>query len=461
MPSQLTYYRVFIASPGGLEDLRKAFRDEIREFNETLAIPRGVYFQAAGWEETPGGAGRPQKLINKKLRKSDYFFLLLESRWGNPTDTKPARYSSGTEEEFHVAVECYEDEQSPMRQLVLTFKSVNQKSMSDPGPQLQKVLKFRAKIELEKQHLFETFDTEEEFCKLLRRQLATWLHDHEQGDASEKVDSATVQKEIGRLFRPSDQEPPEPSTDSAINKAWKLADAGRLTKAEVEFAKLTVERRQPSGLIEYGLFLRRVGRLDQATVMLNEAVKLATTQDSQENVSRAYTILGIVLNTRGELNGAEEMYRKALVIEEKLEHLEGMGINYTNLGIVLRNRGNLDGAEEMHRQSLDIHEKLEHLEGMASNYTNLGIVFKARGDLDGAEEMYRKALDYAEKLGAAPLIEKVKSNLDGLQKPPVPKKKAAKKKKAGGARKSAKKRASKKGGKKKAVKKKAAKKKKS
>ena len=90
MPSQLTCYRVFIASPGGLEDLRQAFRDEIREFNETLAIPRGVYFQPTGWEDTLGAVGRPQGTINKDVQSSDYFFLLLANRWGSPTDTQPA-----------------------------------------------------------------------------------------------------------------------------------------------------------------------------------------------------------------------------------------------------------------------------------------------------------------------------------------------------------------------------------
>ena len=42
MPSELTCLRVFIASPRGLAEERKAFRDEIQEFNDADAIPRSV-----------------------------------------------------------------------------------------------------------------------------------------------------------------------------------------------------------------------------------------------------------------------------------------------------------------------------------------------------------------------------------------------------------------------------------
>ena len=60
MSSNLTGLRVFIASPGGLGDERRAFRDEISEYNKAETILRGVVFQAIGWEDTLGAVGRPQ-----------------------------------------------------------------------------------------------------------------------------------------------------------------------------------------------------------------------------------------------------------------------------------------------------------------------------------------------------------------------------------------------------------------
>ena len=237
MPTNLTCLKVFIASPSGLSDERRTFRDEIKQYNESDAIPRGVFFEPVGWEDTLGRVGRPQSIINEDVRESDYFVLLLWDRWGSPPDTKVDQpFSSGTEEEYHVALKCHGDGALPMRQLVLMFKAVDARQLSDPGRQLDKVLEFREKIESGKSHLFHSFDTPEGFRILLRRHLADWLRDQENGpggdgeNQAEALDMVSVEpvKED-----PVISGPPEPLTA----KAWSLADAGRLTKAEVEFAR--------------------------------------------------------------------------------------------------------------------------------------------------------------------------------------------------------------------------------
>ncbi|MFK7787405.1 MAG: hypothetical protein AB8B56_19935 [Crocinitomicaceae bacterium] len=64
MSYQLTGYKVFIASPGGLEDERRAFSEEIEKYNRVEAMHRGVIFQPVGWEDTLPGIGRPQSIIN-------------------------------------------------------------------------------------------------------------------------------------------------------------------------------------------------------------------------------------------------------------------------------------------------------------------------------------------------------------------------------------------------------------
>ena len=44
MPSQVTVYRVFIASPGGLEAERESFRRVLNDYNESDALEDGVLF---------------------------------------------------------------------------------------------------------------------------------------------------------------------------------------------------------------------------------------------------------------------------------------------------------------------------------------------------------------------------------------------------------------------------------
>ncbi len=73
MPEQVDAYRVSIASPGGLDAERNAFRITLAEHNVSDALFRGCMFLPVGWEETLGGVERPQAIINDEVRKRDCF----------------------------------------------------------------------------------------------------------------------------------------------------------------------------------------------------------------------------------------------------------------------------------------------------------------------------------------------------------------------------------------------------
>ena len=141
MPKQITQYRVFIGSPGGLEDERKCFSDRLDKFTQRLGEPRGVIFRPVGWEETIGGVGRPQALVNEELKQCDYAVFVLHDRWGTPTG---GGYLSGTEEEWALAEELYKAK--TIRNIALLFKSVDPRQLRDPGPQLTLVLDFKKRI---------------------------------------------------------------------------------------------------------------------------------------------------------------------------------------------------------------------------------------------------------------------------------------------------------------------------
>ena len=138
MPKDIRHYRVFIASPSGLDDERRAFRDVLYDFNNRDGIHRGMHFDPWGWELTLGQHGRPQETINREVRESDYLILVLHDRWGTPPGDPSNLYSSGTEEELNVATQCLKDFQFPMKQIVMLFKSVHPRQLADPGSALQK-----------------------------------------------------------------------------------------------------------------------------------------------------------------------------------------------------------------------------------------------------------------------------------------------------------------------------------
>jgi hypothetical protein len=142
--------KVFIASPGGLQKERRAFREILEEFNRSDALSRGLHFVPVGWEDTLETEGRPQELINRDLEKSDYCVFVLWDRWGSPPGPAGGPFTSGTEEEFRVAESAQVNPDLPLQQILIFFKGVSAAQLSDPGHQLRRVLKFRRKIEHEK-----------------------------------------------------------------------------------------------------------------------------------------------------------------------------------------------------------------------------------------------------------------------------------------------------------------------
>ena len=324
MPDRLTGYRVFIASPGGLDDERQRFREIIQQYNETEALYRGAQFIPVGWEQNPGGMGRAQKLINKQVRECDFFICVLHDRWG----TRPARedddsvpYTSGTEEEFYVAMQCYEGD-DPMQQLVVYFKAPDPGKLNDAGPQLQQVLDFKKKLEEERKVFYRTFDELTVFEKFLRTLLGEWLRNHEDGqhekvqalEPAERLEPTPETEEAAR----SAEEAPEGEENTMIRQARELADAGKLVDAEACFARAIAQGDDFDAFNAYGGFLRRVGRLAQSEAMYERAQQLAVELDDEAGVAITMGNLGIVLQTHSDLDGARDYWIQARALFEQV-----------------------------------------------------------------------------------------------------------------------------------------------
>jgi hypothetical protein len=174
VPKLITQYRVFIGSPGGLDDERQRFRHVLETCSAHHGYEKDIMFHPVGWEDTIGGVGLPQEQINEDLKRCDYAVFVLHDRWGSPTGSG---HTSGTEEEWALAEELYKA--TKIRNIALFFKQVDVGKLSDPGDQLKPVLAFKKKIEEGKRYLFKQYETLNEFADTLDRHLARWLKDHE------------------------------------------------------------------------------------------------------------------------------------------------------------------------------------------------------------------------------------------------------------------------------------------
>lgn len=401
MTESIKHLRIFIASPEGLADERKAFREELHEYSEAEVRNRGIWFEASGWEDTLESLGRPQELINEDVRNSDYLVLVLWDRWGTPPDTgADSPYSSGVEEEFEIARRCAEDPSYPMKDVVVMFKQVDPRQRSDPGEQLQKVLEFQRQLQQKKEVFYRQFDTTDAFRKLIRRRLAHWA-----GNAS---GSEPPIRPGQPTSHPASIESPTPvvsasgsetraseiaDRDYLSAKAWDLVDQGRLTEAETEFSKSISEATVPGPFISFAEFLWRNGRPSQAQTLLEKALVIATQQGDQASLADVYAALGNLRSSQGDNGSAKRFYQDSLSINERLERPEGIAWAYTNLGDLYLGKGDINNAEDMYRRSLDINQTLGRNDRVADGYGSLGNVFRLQGLVDAAKEMFQRSLE--------------------------------------------------------------------
>jgi len=364
VPEKITAYRVFIASPGGLENEREAFRSAINAHNESDAIERGVIFLPIGWEITPGGIGRPQAIIDDEVRRCDYFMLVLHDRWGSAPQADEGAYTSGSEEEFDIARECHK--LGTMRQIVVLFKDLDPAQLRDPGPQLGNVLKFREHLESERSFLFEVFDELSNFERRLQRHLAGWVRDHEREERGQAPVEVAPQATAGlsAASEPVIQVPHEPGS-AAVQDASALALAGHVTQAERALAQVMAIDQEAApndetfeAMVRYGGLQLQKGSHAKAEEVFKQLLEIARERSMSAWEVAALSELGRLYQAMGRPDEAEANYREALAVREQAlgaDHPE-VAVSLNALAEFLASQFRFQEAEPLLRRALEIQQ---------------------------------------------------------------------------------------------------------
>jgi tetratricopeptide (TPR) repeat protein len=395
MSSNLKAIRVFIASPGGLAEERRQFRQTLTEFNEDDGYERGIAFIPVGWETTVEGAGRAQSIINDEIRRCDYIVLVLCDRWGTPPGI--GAFSSGTEEEYAVARECLLSAQFPMRDILVLFKGVPDHQMSDPGEELRRVLAFRSRIERSHEVFHRPFDALSEFERIIRRHLQEWAREHEHGESIKTPRQVPEPPQTGlATVRPD----PAKRTDEVIRDAQSLRREGRVVDAEALLATAVVERSDIEALDAYARLLRKTGRVARSTATSQRQLQLAQDRDDSDAVIDAYINLGLSKRKLGDLAGSILAWREGINFAERSRPTRDhqLGYLYDNLGLTLRRAGRLDESRRSHEHAIALRETTDDREGLAHSCNNLGILLLELDHPDQAEAFHRKAQTLFEDL---------------------------------------------------------------
>lgn len=165
----LRIIRVFIGSPGGLDEERQAAHDVVESVNRSHSERWGCYLKLLGWENAIPGYVRPQSKINEDLDRCDYFLGVLWNKWGSKPSTDADGYTSGFEEEYDRARGRIEA--GLMTDMAIYFKEVDVPNGMEPGEEIKKVLTFRQKCIDEKKVFFKGFSDVQRFRDVVREKL--------------------------------------------------------------------------------------------------------------------------------------------------------------------------------------------------------------------------------------------------------------------------------------------------
>ncbi|MDQ3741060.1 MAG: DUF4062 domain-containing protein, partial [Actinomycetota bacterium] len=164
----LNNVRVFLASPGGVEDERASVRRIAGEFSVPLRR-FGWQVEVLGWEDRGPASGRAQADINADVERCDVFVGIVWDRWGTPT----GQHTSGFAEEWHLALARWQADGKP--ELWLCFKDIDADRLKAPDGQLQEVLAFKDRVQREEIVFYEQFRSPADLEVSIRRELLAYL----------------------------------------------------------------------------------------------------------------------------------------------------------------------------------------------------------------------------------------------------------------------------------------------
>lgn len=149
--------------------------------------------------------------------------------------------------------------------------------------------------------------------------------------------------------------------------------------------------------IEYAFGLTLLGELDQAAVLLQDALASA----EREGVSRIFAQLaeklGELYYFKGEYSRAVEVHQRAVEMASDPQRL-----TYSirdNIAIIYRDWGDLEQALEYARKSIETKESLGMIEALPYAYHQLAIIQADMGQIDEAEKHFQTAINLARETG--------------------------------------------------------------
>lgn len=157
--------RIFLASPGDLDDERAAVRASVAEHRARRAGMSNVVYEVVEWDRVRGTARRAREAINELIAESHFMVVLFKAAWGSEPGS-PWGYTSGTEEELFTGLLELGQVEQPMRDVWVGF-------MEHPSP-VQRIDELRQHIIEQHSVIFESIADLPDLKSKLADRLESW-----------------------------------------------------------------------------------------------------------------------------------------------------------------------------------------------------------------------------------------------------------------------------------------------
>lgn len=153
------------------------------------------------------------------------------------------------------------------------------------------------------------------------------------------------------------------------------------------------------GIQHLGNTYLRLGRLEKAKVLMNEAYQIFVEENDVSEQSRAIGTLGSINMELGDYKNALQYLSRAGALSDSIGDVRGRAVANSNLAHLYLIQGMGEEALPFIRADLQYRKEVEHLAGIAMAHGNLGIAFSLMGDSSRAFQNYQLCLDSAKAHG--------------------------------------------------------------
>jgi class 3 adenylate cyclase/tetratricopeptide (TPR) repeat protein len=167
-----------------------------------------------------------------------------------------------------------------------------------------------------------------------------------------------------------------------LDKGINYLDLGRPT---IEAARIHILRA--------GVYYRQ-GAMDQAITWCQKTLDTAsqiTSREGQQEVARAYYLLGLIYSGRGEYAQAVKFCKESAQLYQSIDDIVGQARAYNNLAIAYSDLGDWSNAGDAYHQSLKINQQIGNIQEQGFVANNLAQIYLDRGELNEALELYQKS----------------------------------------------------------------------